>query len=99
MSKKRKTRKQKEQAKQRHTEFIQHIHVDPPTYSLPGITPPKTVKKEAKPVDADRQKNVAVFMKKDIVSIASASGIIIAFDILLLVLLSSGTVKLNFLGY
>lgn len=98
MSKKRKTRKQKEQAHQRHVEQVQHIHIDTPTYSVSGLKaePIATASKSKQPaVKIDKN----AFLKKDMLSIAAASGIIVAFDILLFALLSSGILKLNFLGY
>lgn len=102
MSKKRKTRRQKETAHQRHTEEIQrlHIHAETPTYSLSGIKPEKPADKILPPTKKEtfEQKDIA-YLKHDITAITAASGIIVAFDILLFVLLSTGFVRLHFLGY
>ncbi len=103
MSKKRKTRKQKETAHIRHTEELRHIHVhtDSPTYSVSGIKEKKeTAEKPSqnREVDTYEQKDIA-YLKHDITAITAASGIIVAFDILLFVLLSTGVLRLHFLGY
>lgn len=99
MSKKRKTRKQKEKAQIRHAEQAQLVQVETPIYSIPVVaekstSPTKKVIKQTK-----NSFNEVALLKRDMVSIAAASGIILAFDILLLTLLSSGVLKLNFLGY
>ena len=95
MSKKRKTRKQKEQASVRHQEQIVHIHPEPAVYSV--VSPTK--KSEKKTPVASIPKADTEYLKLDIVHIASASGIVVAIEILLFVLLTSGTLRLNFLGY
>ena len=51
---------------------------------------------EGKPMS--EQKDIA-YLKHDMVAISAASGIIIGFDILLLVLLTTGGLRLGFLGY
>jgi hypothetical protein len=104
MSKKRKTRKQKEAASLRHTQEIQHVHVhaEAPTYSITNIKPesnkviiPAPQRKE----DTTVEEKDAAYLRHDIFAITAASGIVIAFDVLLLVLLSTGLLHLNFLGY
>lgn len=101
MSKKRKTRKQKELAKT-HTHNIQQLDIKEPTYSILDIKP--TEKKVEKPTQtfenelSVEQKDIA-YLKHDISAITAASGLILAFDILLFVLLTTGTFSLHFLGY
>ena len=104
MSKKRKTRKQKEVASLRHNQQIQnvHVHADAPTYSIKDIKPekdktiiPAVLKKEETTVE---QKDAA-YLRHDMFAITAASGIIASFDILLFVLLTTGVIHLNFLGY
>lgn len=103
MSKKRKTRKQKETAHIRHSEEIQklHIHQKAPIYSVTAL---KTMdeKLETKRTvsinESYEQKDIA-YLKHDIAAITAASGIVAAFDILLFVLLSTGFLRLHFLGY
>lgn len=96
MSKKRKTRKQKEAAKLRHTTTLPATETSVPVYSVNiKKSPVRKVETESKSSAQD----AVPFMKKDITSISAASGIILAFDILLFTLLSSGFIKLNFLGY
>ncbi len=102
MSKKRKTRKQKETAHLRHSEELHklHIHQETPTYS---ITTVKAEKKQAEkeishPKESYEEKDIA-YLKHDMTAITAASGIVAAFDILLFVLLSTGFLRLHFLGY
>lgn len=96
MSKKRKTRKQKEEAQKRHI-LSSHIHeIEKPVYTISESVKP--AKKEvARTTNEDLESNK--FFKKDMTAIIGASGIILAFDILLYILLSTGTVRLGFLGY
>lgn len=102
MSKKRKTRKEKEMAQKRHAEQIQHIHIQAPTYSIANLKPKEETKKAEIPkIQADKtvaQKDMA-YLKHDMFLISAASGIVAAFDILLFVLLTTGTIHLRFLGY
>lgn len=105
MPKKRKTRKQKERAIHRNDEEVRQIepiHIDTPTYSVGGlksldVKPVKRQPKEVAPFTTE-QKDTA-YLRHDITAITAASGIIIALEVLLFVLLTSGVVKLNFLGY
>ncbi|MDO8269461.1 MAG: hypothetical protein Q7T54_02210 [Candidatus Levybacteria bacterium] len=100
MSKKRKTRKQKEQTTIRHAEQLQHIHIDAPVYSVVELKTKKTPKSEAPKIDISTfEQKDAAYLRHDIVAITAASGIIVAFNILLFVLLTSGVIRLNFLGY
>lgn len=98
MSKKRKTRKQKEQAQNRHFEQVE-INLNQPSYSV-------SLEKIKKSSNESRTKKPDIlipseksYLKKDSISIMAASGIVIAFDLLLFSLLSSGVLKLNLLGY
>lgn len=100
MSKKRKTRKQKERAvlhKETQHEHL-HIPVSAPTYTIEVAQTTSKVENTKTPDKSALDKDVE-YLKQDIVKIAGASGIILAFDILLFVLLNSGTLKLHFLGY
>lgn len=99
MSKKRKTRKQKEVAIKRHAEQI-HVHIESPIYSIAQkhktIAPEKQV---SQPIMATPKNADFSYLRKDMISISAAGGIILAFDALLFILLVSGTLKLGFLGY
>ncbi len=100
MSKKRKTRKQKEIASTRHLSEQAHTHSETQTYSL-DVLPKGIVKPLAtttKSSESISKANLS-YLKHDMISIAGASGIILAFDVLLLVLLKSGAIRLGFLGY
>ena len=104
MSKKRKTRKEKEIATRRNADHITHqVSSTIPTYSIKNID----IKKPISTISNERiiltdemseQKDIA-YLKHDMVAISAASGIIIGFDILLLVLLTTGGLRLGFLGY
>lgn len=100
MSKKRKTRSQKERATERHTH--PHVHAEseaiaPISYSVKDIEIPTAKKSlEQKPRKDFAQFN---YLKKDIRTITVASGVVLAFDILLFTLLSTGVLNLGFLGY
>lgn len=100
MSKKRKTRSQKEKSLLRRDQITEEAknEVKTPmvTYSVKDIATP-----HARPSEiVTQKKDVEVRnMMKDIKAIGAATGIIIAFDILLFTLLSSGVLKLGFLGY
>ena len=99
MSKKRKTRKQKEDASKRHVTET-HIHLEQPTYSISTATTAKPIITSASHVKTSTVNELdTAYLRKDMISIAAASGIILAFDILLFVLLKSGTLRLGFLGY
>lgn len=106
MSKKRKTRKQKEAASSRHVAETQvdhthHVHAESPTYSISGIKPSNTTPPVNTPKNLDMtfiQKDAA-YLRHDMTAITAASGIVAAFEVLLFVLLSTGFVHLNFLGY
>jgi hypothetical protein len=102
MSKKRKTRKQKEIAHLRHSEEIQklHTHIEAPTYSVIGLKAEKisAIKENLQIKETFEQKDIA-YLKHDITAITAASGIVAAFDILLFVLLTTGVLRLHFLGY
>ena len=102
MSKKRKTRKQKENSAVRLEHQHTHVHIDSPVYSISGITPldikkatPLTVKSK----DSTVAQKDAAYLKHDMIAITAASGIVAAFDILLFVLLTTGNLQLHFLGY
>lgn len=102
MSKKRKTRKQKETAHLRHSEELHklHIHQEAPTYSITALkTANKQEKKENMPLKESYEQKDIAYLKHDITAITAASGIVAAFDILLFVLLSTGFLRLHFLGY
>jgi len=106
MSKKRKTRKQKELASIRHNvESIKHslhIHSEAPSYSISGIKTEKAesrIQMPVKPINSTYAQKDAEYLKHDMVSITAASGIVAAFDVLLFALLTTGVIHLNFLGY
>lgn len=106
MSKKRKTRKQKELASVRHQVEIEnqthHIHQEAPTYSISSLStsePKARIKVDIKPKDSSVEQKDAEYLKHDITAITAASGIVAAFDVLLFALLTSGFLHLNFLGY
>ncbi len=101
MTKTRKTRKQKEESAKRKAIQTQHAHlrVDSPTYSVTSLPTKKTVINTPQNTRVAIEQADAAYLKKDIVSITAASGIILAFDALLLILLLSNTLHLNFLGY
>ena len=97
MSKKRKTRREKEVAHIRHLDQISNPDHQMITYSIP-----KKVTETIKTLPITRvsteQKDID-YLRHDIVSITAASGIIVAFDLLLFVLLTTNTLHLNVLGY
>lgn len=97
MSKKRKTRKQKEQTSKKIVTRVMHELPETPTYTV-KVTPKKASAGSVKMNIAENLSD-AIYLRRDIISITSASGIILAFEILLFVLLASGVLKLNFLGY
>lgn len=106
MSKKRKTRKQKEAATVRHAseqtvQHTHHIHAEAPTYSISGLKPAKSIVPSIIPkqVDMTITQKDAEYLRHDMVAITAASGIVAAFDVLLFTLLSAGFIHLNFLGY
>lgn len=100
MSKKRKTRSQKEKTMQRRehqAEIVEkEIKIPAVSYSVKDIATPtnKRVQKES-PQEIVRDNHLF----KDMRTIGAATGMIIAFDILLFTLLSTGALKLGFLGY
>lgn len=100
MSKKRKTRKQKEMSQQRQVEHLQHSHNEAPIYSVKvsrtEASKNITVKREVETTVAQKD---AAYLRHDMVAISASTGIVLAFDILLFVLLNGGALKLNFLGY
>lgn len=103
MSKKRKTRKQKEKASIRH-QIIDNTTFEAPVYSISGIKIEKASTDTAKTPDRKPLSDIAAqkdaeYLRHDITSITAASGMIIAFDILLFVLLNTGILHLHFLGY
>jgi hypothetical protein len=98
MSKKRKTRKQKEVASTRH--IYPHVHtLETPVYSIGNIA---VKQKEITPVTSTREsvseKDIA-YLRHDITLITAASGIIVAFNLLLFVLLTRGVIHLPVFGY
>ena len=98
MSKKRKTRKQKETAALRHN-FIQADKLEMPVYSIKNIT---IKKKEILPEPFTREsvsQRDTAYLRHDIALITAASGIIIAFDLLLFALLTRGVIRLPIFGY
>ncbi len=97
MSKKRKTRKQKEHASKRILSQITHEPSETPSYTV-KVAPKKGFVANVK-INPPEDLSDAAYLKKDINSISAASGIILASEILLFVLLASGVLKLNFLGY
>ncbi len=101
MSKKRKTRKQKEIAHLRHIDQIQHIQVEAPTYTVPDLKTKEIKKVETKktPIETSVAQKDIEYLRHDMVAITAAAGIVGAFDILLFVLLLTRTIHLNFLGY
>ncbi len=106
MSKKRKTRKQKELASVRHhveTEnHALHFHQEAPTYSVSNLTAAKSIQKVKtviKPTESTIGQKDAEYLRHDMVAITAASGIVAAFDVLLFALLTTGFLHLNFLGY
>lgn len=105
MSKKRKTKKQKQTAHIRHSEELHRLHLhaeQAPTYSIPSVkreaVTVESKEEKGKEVQTFEQKDIA-YLKHDMAAITAASGIIVAFDILLFVLLSSNVINLHFLGY
>ena len=103
MSKKRKTRSQKEKSVVRrehtHTEHTHTIEeaVIPVSYSVTDIKAP--VQKKEVEIEQKKDSPQLNYLKHDIRTITLASGIVLAFDILLFTLLSTGTLNLGFLGY
>lgn len=100
MSKKRKTRSQKEKTMIRREQHVGHTQenvITPVSYSVKDISVP-TQKKEIK---KEPQKDFSQFnyLKHDIKTISVASGVVLAFDVLLFTLLSTGVLNLGFLGY
>ena len=98
MSKKRKTRKQKEISFLRRS--VSHMHtLETPVYSIKDIA---IKKKEIIPETFIResvsQKDIA-YLRHDITLITAACGIIVAFDILLFALLTRGIIHLPAFGY
>lgn len=102
MSKKRKTRKEKEQSSRRHNYKTTLI-----SQQTTGVSYTLSAKIKTKTKEADINSHPKLdtnladdrYLKKDITSIFAATGIVLAVDILLYVLLSTGTIHLNFLGY
>lgn len=101
MSKKRKTRKQKESARMRHTHQIMLEKSETPLYTVTGITKGSIKKKTISSIKIKSSilSSDLSYLKQDITSITAASGIILAFDAALLILLTTGALRLNFLGY
>lgn len=102
MPKKRKTRKQKEIAQQRHIEQLTHTHthIEAPVYSVKINSSEKNQATVAKKgVETTVEQKDAAYLRHDMVAISAATGIVLACDILLFVLLNGGMLKLNFLGY
>jgi uncharacterized ion transporter superfamily protein YfcC len=100
MPKKRKTRKQKEITQQRHIDQLTHSHIEAPVYSVkinPSEKNQATVAKKGAETTVEQKD--AAYLRHDMVAISAATGIVLACDILLFVLLNGGMVKLNFLGY
>jgi len=98
MSKKRKTRKQKEIAATRHIS-LQANTFETPVYSIKDI---KIKQKEIIPETFTREsvseKDIA-YLRHDITLIGAAAGIIVAFDILFFTLLTRGVIHLPVFGY
>ena len=105
MSKKRKTRKQKETASRRNINelprHVHHIHTEPSTYSVEGVKPeqPNIQRNSIHPANSSADLKDAAYLRHDMVAISAASGIVAAFDILLFALLSTGFIHLRVLGY
>lgn len=97
MSKKRKTRKQKEQAKIRQPNVAVPENISVPSYSVKNIEVKKSSTKQTGYEKIIDNANI-LYLRRDLISISAATGIVVAFNILLFTLLVNG-VKLNFLGY
>ena len=100
MSKKRKTRSQKEKAvlrRDNHVAIAEKEVVTPTvSYSVSDIdTPPRKSVQEAPKSELAHHNHLT----QDMRTIGAATGIVLAFDILLFTLLSTGVLKLGFLGY
>lgn len=99
MSKKRKTRNQKEKTMIRHKQHVENSMenvIAPVSYSVKDINVAAK-----KPATKELEKNSSQFnyLKHDIRTIGLATGIVLAFDVLLFTLLSTGVLNLGFLGY
>ena len=100
MPKKRRTRKQKEIAQQRHIQQLTQPHAEAPVYSVKINSPKNNQTAIVKKVtETTVEQKDAAYLKHDMVAISAATGIVLACDILLFVLLNGGMLKLNFLGY
>jgi len=105
MSKKRKTRKQKEAISRRNInelpEHVHHIHKEASTYSIEEIKHelPKIQREITIPTESGAKLKDAAYLQHDMVAISAASGIVAAFDILLFALLATGFIHLRLLGY
>lgn len=95
MSKKRKTRQQKETASVRHLEQLSHIHAESPIYT---VAPIKSHKPKA-PLALSVNTLDLNYLRHDFSLILAASGIVVAFEVLLFALLTTNVIHLNFLGY
>lgn len=96
MSKKRKTRKEKEKAKVRHLMPVSLPPTETITYT---IAKPEKKVEVSKPSPLPETHRINTYLLHDMRKIAAASGIVLAFDILLYALISTGTLRLGFLGY
>lgn len=104
MSKKRKTRKQKELAAKRKTNITTVANqIDlSPIYKIEKIERAEKAEKdetvEKKP-NRTLEKGDVAYLKKDVRHIIAATGIIVSLDILIFVLLNTGVVRLPMFGY
>ena len=102
MSKKRKTRKEKEKATIRHEKLAEQKTTSPSvSYTVKDISEVTAKKKTAitKVKIPSNDSSQVKYLKHDIRTIYTATGLILAFDILLFTLLSTGVLNLGFLGY
>lgn len=99
MAKKRKTKEQKEKAASRKLHQLENSNSSTNVYSIDRSILSTTKKEKiSDKVESSSDKDQQ-YLRHDIFAISAASGIVIAFDILLFVMLSTGVIKLNFLGY
>lgn len=99
MSKKRRTRKQKEIASLRHN--IPNIHTfEAPVYSIKNVAikEKEEIVPEVFVKESVFQKDIA-YLRHDITLITAAAGIIVAFDVLFFALLARGIIHLPAFGY
>jgi hypothetical protein len=102
MPRKHKTRKQREKTPKAIINQVEpiHQHSQPTTYTISVPQASNLNSRTSKSVSSsDFEKADAAYLRHDMVSIAKATGVIVAFNLILFTLLSTGVIKLNFLGY